>query len=85
MLEGIFGVVDKNADRVLSHEEFVTFVTAMKGQVPSAEQYEKMCKMHKSPGGLSFEKMTAVYSSRSAEELKSVYEKVVGKQGKAEL
>lgn len=29
-------------------------------EVPSAEQYEKMCKMHKSPGGLTFEKMSAV-------------------------
>lgn len=80
MLEAIFSVVDVDHDRVLSHPEFVTFVTYMKGQVPTEEQYEKMCKMHKSPGGLSFDKMRAVYASRSAEELKSVYDKVVQKQ-----
>merc|ERR1712159_310322 len=50
----------------LNHPEFATFIKHSKGQVPTPVQYERMCKLHGSDGGLTFDKMRDVYASRSA-------------------
>jgi protein-disulfide reductase (glutathione) len=77
MLEAIFAVVDEDRDQKLSHDEYSTFVRATKGQVPTATQYERMCSMHKSVGGLTFEVMRVVYASRSVDELKKLHDKLM--------
>merc|ERR1712098_90214 len=77
MLEAIFEVVDADRNSVLGHAEFVRFVRANKGRVPSPVEYDKMCALHGSPGGLTFDKMLAVYSARSLADLRATYEKVM--------
>jgi hypothetical protein len=77
MLEAIFSIVDEDRNQKLSHDEYSTFVRATKGQVPTSSQYERMCSMHKSDGGLSFEVMKVVYASRSVDELKKLHDKLM--------
>jgi len=86
ILQAIFEIVDADKNEVLSHTEFSSFAQHTRGAVPTEAQYEKVCAMHKSPGGLTFEKMVTVYSSRPADELKDVYKKIMTAYGKkAEL
>merc|ERR1712072_1667006 len=70
MLESIFAIVDEDKDKKLNHPEFSTFIKHSKGQVPTPVQYERMCKLHGSDGGLTFDKMRDVYASRSADVLR---------------
>merc|ERR1712118_458497 len=70
MLESIFAIVDEDKDQKLNHPEFATFIKHSKGQVHTPVQYERMCKLHGSDGGLTFDKMRDVYASRSADELR---------------
>jgi protein-disulfide reductase (glutathione) len=77
MLESIFAIVDEDKDQKLNHPEFATFIKHSKGQVPTPVQYERMCKLHGSDGGLTFDKMRDVYASRSADELRKLHDSLV--------
>jgi protein-disulfide reductase (glutathione) len=86
ILQEIFNIVDADKDQVLKHGEFTNFAQYTRGQVPTAEQYDKVCEMHGSPGGLTFDKMKNVYQNRPADELREVYKKIMSANGKhAEL
>merc|ERR1719460_665159 len=77
MLEAIFNIVDQDRNKALSHGEFSQFMKSTKGQVPSQKQYEKMCTLHETPNGLTYEKMSMVYASRSIDELQKVHDRLV--------
>jgi protein-disulfide reductase (glutathione) len=82
LLKSIFTVIDKDANEVLNHDEFSNFAQYTRGQVPTADQYARVCEMHKSPGGLTLEKMTTVYAGRPSDELQDVYKKIMETNGR---
>merc|ERR1711985_113667 len=45
MLEAIFHIVDEDRNNALSHTEFSEFMKGSKGTVPTAAQYQHMCKL----------------------------------------
>jgi protein-disulfide reductase (glutathione) len=86
MLESIFNIVDGDRNNALSHAEFSEFMKGTKGQVPTEAQYQHMCKLHATPNGLTYEKMSKVYASRSIDELRKVHDRLIASQSKgAEL
>jgi protein-disulfide reductase (glutathione) len=82
MLEAIFHIVDGDRNNALSHEEFTEFMKGTKGQVPSEAQYQHMCKLHATPNGLTYEKMSKVYASRSIDELRKVHDRLIASQSR---
>jgi hypothetical protein len=86
MLEAIFHIVDEDRNNALSHTEFSEFMKGSKGTVPTAAQYQHMCKLHSTPDGLTYEKMSKVYASRSIDELRKVHDRLIASHSRgAEL
>jgi len=82
MLEAIFNIVDQDRNKALSHGEFSQFMKGTKGQVPTEVQYKKMCEKHQTPDGLTYEKMSKVYASRSIDELRKVHDRLIASQSR---
>merc|ERR1719440_1882716 len=82
MLEAIFKIVDEDRNNALSHAEFSEFMKGTKGQVPTEAQYQHMCKLHATPSGLTYEKMSQVYGSRSIDELRKVHDTLIASQSR---
>jgi len=86
MLEAIFNIVDEDQNKALSHAEFSEFMKGTTGNVPTEAQYQHMCKLHETPEGLTYEKMSMVYASRGIDELRKVHDRLVAHHTKgAEL
>eukprot|EP00451_Oxyrrhis_marina_P039232 CAMPEP_0204390388 /NCGR_PEP_ID=MMETSP0469-20131031/60677_1 /ASSEMBLY_ACC=CAM_ASM_000384 /TAXON_ID=2969 /ORGANISM="Oxyrrhis marina" /LENGTH=263 /DNA_ID=CAMNT_0051384255 /DNA_START=27 /DNA_END=818 /DNA_ORIENTATION=- len=79
MLQEIFNRIDSDHDKVLTRDEFAVMITKMGGKAPDEKQYLGMCTSYGVPAGLTFEKMSEVYMQRGPDEIRNVYDKVVGK------